>query len=315
MAESIEASGKTVAEALKEAARQLGCPQNEIEYTLIQKPSSGFFGLFGKHEAKIKACRRQDVAKVEQVADAADASEDRAAQKETSTAAASSVTEMSAKASETVASKPSVVEMPAETPETDVVSEPEKTAPRSRRTDEEREPRVPLDPEVAARAVDRGVAFLHDVFAAMHIEVSIERSDNEEGAYLSLIGDNLGILIGKHGQTLDALQYLANLAANRGLEDERVHILLDIEGYRARREETLTRLAGHLAEKACRIGQEIHLEPMNRHERKIIHMALQKSHRVSTYSAGDEPRRYVVIVPRKRPRRRYQSHSHDNEQG
>lgn len=301
MAESIEASGKTVAEALKEAARQLGCPQNEIEYTLIQKPSSGFFGLFGKHEAKIKACRRQDVAKVEQTADA----EEHASQTETS-----------------AASEPTVTERPAETPEPAAVSEPEKpaarpaaTALRSRRNEEEREPRVPLDPEVAAKAVDRGVAFLHDVFAAMHIEVSIERSDNEEGAYLSLIGDNLGILIGKHGQTLDALQYLANLAANRGLEDERVHILLDIEGYRARREETLTRLAGHLAEKACRMGQEIHLEPMNRHERKIIHMALQKSHRVSTYSAGDEPRRYVVIVPRKRPRRRYQSHSHDNEQG
>ena len=301
MAESIEASGKTVAEALKEAARQLGCPQNEIEYTLIQKPSSGFFGLFGKHEAKIKACRRQDVAKVEQTADA----EEHASQTETS-----------------AASEPTVTERPAETPEPAAVSEPKKpaarpaaTAPRSRRNEEEREPRVPLAPEVAAKAVDRGVAFLHDVFAAMHIEVSIERSDNEEGAYLSLIGDNLGILIGKHGQTLDALQYLANLAANRGLEDERVHILLDIEGYRARREETLTRLAGHLAEKACRMGQEIHLEPMNRHERKIIHMALQKSHRVSTYSAGDEPRRYVVIVPRKRPRRRYQSHSHDNEQG
>ena len=238
MAESIEASGKTVAEALKEAARQLGCPQNEIEYTLIQKPSSGFFGLFGKHEAKIKACRRQDVAKVEQTADA----EEHASQTETS-----------------AASEPTVTERPAETPEPAAVSEPEKpaarpaaTAPRSRRNEEEREPRVPLAPEVAAKAVDRGVAFLHDVFAAMHIEVSIERSDNEEGAYLSLIGDNLGILIGKHGQTLDALQYLANLAANRGLEDERVHILLDIEGYRARREETLTRLAGHLAEKACR---------------------------------------------------------------
>ena len=295
MVESIEASGKTVAAALKEAARQLGCPQNEIEYTLIQKPSSGFFGLFGKHEAKIKACRRQDVAKVEQTADA----------------------EAGASQTETPAAyEPTVTEMPA------AVSEPEKpavrpaaAAPRSRRNEKEREPRVPLDPEVAAKAVDRGVAFLHDVFAAMHIEVSIERSDNEEGAYLSLIGDNLGILIGKHGQTLDALQYLANLAANRGLEDERVHILLDIEGYRARREETLTRLAGHLAEKACRMGQEIHLEPMNRHERKIIHMALQKSHRVSTYSAGDEPRRFVVIVPRKRPHRRYPSHNHDGEQG
>jgi spoIIIJ-associated protein len=119
-----------------------------------------------------------------------------------------------------------------------------------------------------------------------------------------LIGDNLGILIGKHGQTLDSLQYLVNLTANRGNAENRVHIILDIEGYRARREETLMRLAGHLAEKACRIGDEVHLEPMNRHERKIIHMALQDNRRVSTYSAGDEPRRYVVIAPRRRRRRR-----------
>jgi spoIIIJ-associated protein len=82
--------------------------------------------------------------------------------------------------------------------------------------------------------------------------------------------------------------------------------MLDSEGYRSRREETLMRLAGHLAEKACRIGQEVHLEPMNRHERKIIHTALQDNRKVTTYSAGEEPRRYVVIVPRRR-RRKYES--------
>lgn len=146
--------------------------------------------------------------------------------------------------------------------------------------------------------------FLRDVFAAMHIEVAIERSESVEGTVYGLVGDNLGILIGKHGQTLDSLQYLANLAANRGADGERVRVILDIENYRARREETLVRLAGHLAEKACRIGQEVHLEPMNRHERKIIHMALQDNRRVSTFSAGDEPRRYVVIAPKKSRRRR-----------
>lgn len=152
--------------------------------------------------------------------------------------------------------------------------------------------------------LQRGEKFLQEVFAAMGIEVQIlRREDEEEGTIYELVGERLGILIGKHGQTLDALQYLANLAANKDHADGHARIIIDIEGYRSRREETLMRLAGHLAEKACRIGQEVHLEPMNRHERKIIHTALQDNRKVSTYSAGEEPRRYVVIVPRRRKRR------------
>ena len=151
--------------------------------------------------------------------------------------------------------------------------------------------------------LQRGEKFLQEVFAAMGIEVQILRREDEEGTIYELVGDRLGILIGKHGQTLDAIQYLANLAANKDHADGHARIIIDIEGYRSRREETLMRLAGHLAEKACRIGQEVHLEPMNRHERKIIHTALQDNRKVSTYSAGEEPRRYVVIVPRRRKRR------------
>ena len=129
----------------------------------------------------------------------------------------------------------------------------------------------------------------------------------------NLAGEDLGILIGKHGQTLDSLQYLTNLAANRGVSEGRVRIIIDIENYRSRREETLTRLAGHLAEKACRIGDEVHLEPMNRHERKIIHMALQDNRRVTTFSAGDEPRRYVVIAPKRRRSRKCDYDRSDKE--
>ena len=151
--------------------------------------------------------------------------------------------------------------------------------------------------------LQRGEKFLQELFASMHMEVQIFRREDEEGIIYELVGERLGILIGKHGQTLDAIQYLANLAANKDHADGHARIILDIEGYRSRREETLMRLAGHLAEKACRIGQEVHLEPMNRHERKIIHTALQDNRKVSTYSAGEEPRRYVVIVPRRRKRR------------
>lgn len=155
-----------------------------------------------------------------------------------------------------------------------------------------------------AEQVERAEKFLQAVFAAMKLDVTLKRSESTEGTVFNLVGEKLGILIGKHGQTLDSLQYLANLAANRGINDDRARIIIDIEGYRARREETLMRLAQHLAEKACRIGDEVHLEPMNRHERKIIHMALQDNRRVTTYSAGDEPRRYVVIAPKRRRRAR-----------
>lgn len=172
------------------------------------------------------------------------------------------------------------------------------------------------EPSVSAEEQARiAEQFLQDVFRTMKLEVRVERAESEEGILFQLIGDNLGILIGKHGQTLDSLQYLANLAANRGISENRARIILDIENYRSRREDTLMRLADHLAEKACRIGEEVHLEPMNRHERKIIHMALQDNRRVSTYSAGDEPRRYVVIAPkrRRRSRRNYSEQRFDEE--
>lgn len=143
--------------------------------------------------------------------------------------------------------------------------------------------------------VEKAEKFLQDIFAAMKMDVQIEIQEQEDGNVFNLIGENLGILIGKHGQTLDSLQYLSNLTANRGLTEEKVRIILDIENYRLRREETLRRLALRLAEKVRRTGERIVLEPMNRHERKIIHMALQDNYKISTYSAGDEPSRKVVI--------------------
>lgn len=145
--------------------------------------------------------------------------------------------------------------------------------------------------------------FLRDIFTAMNLDVRIDAAETEDGIVLNLIGDNLGILIGKHGQTLDSLQYLSNLAANKGLLDDKIRIIIDVENYRSRREETLRRLALRLADKVRRTGERIVLEPMNRHERKIIHMALQDNYRISTYSFGDEPYRKVVIEQKRSGRR------------
>ena len=115
--------------------------------------------------------------------------------------------------------------------------------------------------------LEKATKFLEEIFTAMQLEVRLECEDKEDCSVYNLIGENLGILIGKHGQTLDALQYLANLAANRGLSEEKVRIVIDVENYRSRREETLRRLALRLADKARHTGEKIMLEPMNRHER------------------------------------------------
>lgn len=275
MADTMEWTGRTVEAALEAAAADLGCAPASLEYTVLEQPSRGFLGLIGRKDARIRV-RDIDGAAVAETK-AADPSADMAELE----------TRLEEEVEETQVDAPAKAASAKATKAKDAVSL--------------------LEQEQRARK------FLEDVFAAMKIEVELQRSETEEGILFQLEGESLGILIGKHGQTLDALQYLTNLAANRGVAGERLHVQLDIEGYRARREETLTRLAGHLAEKACRIGQEIHLEPMNRHERKIIHMALQDSRKVSTYSAGDEPRRYVVIVPRRRRRVESNRRSRENE--
>ena len=148
--------------------------------------------------------------------------------------------------------------------------------------------------------LDKGEDFLRRIFSAMNLPVTIERREVEGAILFDIKGENLGILIGKHGQTLDALQYLANLAANQGLAEDRLRLILDVEHYRDRREETLKSLGRRLAEKVRRTGARVVLEPMNRHERKVIHLALQENDNVLTYSAGDEPFRKVVIEPRHR---------------
>lgn len=275
MADTMEWTGRTVEAALEAAAADLGCAPASLEYTVLEQPSRGFLGLIGRKDARIRV-RDIDGAAVAETK-AADPSADMA--------------ELETRLEEEV--------------EETQVDAPDQAA--SAKAAKAKDAVSLLEQEKRARK------FLEDVFAAMKIEVELQRSETEEGILFQIEGESLGILIGKHGQTLDALQYLTNLAANRGVAGERLHVQLDIEGYRARREETLTRLAGHLAEKACRIGQEIHLEPMNRHERKIIHMALQDSRKVSTYSAGDEPRRYVVIVPRRRRRAESNRRSRENE--
>ena len=167
--------------------------------------------------------------------------------------------------------------------------------------DKQKEPTVKKIDESTAdksRRIEMAEKFLQDIFKQMNLNVKIEAVALEDGQKLNLCGENLGILIGKHGQTLDALQYLVNLAANRK-ENQRIRFFLDVENYRSRRSETLKNLSKTLAERAIRLNQDVRLEPMNRHERKVIHTSLQDNDNITTYSVGEEPNRYIVISPKK----------------
>lgn len=155
----------------------------------------------------------------------------------------------------------------------------------------ERKEKLLLDPKLSARE------FLTAVLEKMGIEAELEISDNEEEECLEIDikGKNMGILIGKRGQTLDSLQYLTSLVVNKGT-DEYVRIKLDTENYRQRRKETLENLARNIAYKVKKTKRPVTLEPMNPYERRVIHYALQNDKFVTTHSEGEEPYRHVVVT-------------------
>ncbi|AVX32304.1 RNA-binding cell elongation regulator Jag/EloR [Carboxydocella sp. JDF658] len=149
--------------------------------------------------------------------------------------------------------------------------------------------------------VNRAVSFLKSVCQKLGLNVEIEADVQGEYVTLNITGEDkeaLGVLIGRRGDTLDALQYLVNLVANKQADD-RQKFVLDVEGYRKRREQTLQRLALKMAEKVKRYGKEIALEPMSPQERRIIHTTLQNHKYVYTTSEGEEPYRKIVIFPKK----------------
>ena len=140
--------------------------------------------------------------------------------------------------------------------------------------------------------------FISKVCKTMGVNANMQVSKDGEHWHIDITGPELGILIGRRGDTLDALQYLTNLAVAKKLS-ERVRLIVDVEGYRLRREETLVRLAKRLSEKVMKTGIRIVLEPMNPHERRIIHTSLQDDASISTFSEGNDPNRRVVISLKK----------------
>lgn len=138
------------------------------------------------------------------------------------------------------------------------------------------------------------IKFLQPIFANLHVSATHTVEEREGIVWITFHGKGLGAIIGRRGETLDALQYLTNLAVNRQFE-EKTRIVLDVEGYRAEREKTLANLARKMADKARRSDRDVILEPMSPHERHIIHIALQDAEGVKTVSVGEEPYRKVII--------------------
>lgn len=206
-----EFTGKTVEDAITEAAIKLETTRDKIEYEVIEKESTGFLGLIGGKPAKIKA-RKVKVVTVSEIA----------------------------------------------------------------------------------------MNFLKDVFTAMNIAVNVDINVNEEEKVIdiNMSGEEMGILIGKRGQTIDSLQYLVSLVVNKETSDY-YRVKLDTENYRERRKQTLENLAKNIAYKVKRNKRSVSLEPMNPYERRVIHSALQNDKYVTTRSEGEEPYRHVVVMLKK----------------
>ena len=320
----VEKTGKSVDEAVAAALEELKITADEAVIEVVEEGKKGFFG-FGRKDARVRVSVKEAPAAVENIA---------APEKTVSEAASEAVSAV--KAAADVAA--GALAKKAEAVKADAVSAAEDFGKKAADAAEDlskkavdakddavdsaisalnalksehygrergerggrKEFREPRKYAVNDEAVNAAREFLQKVFHAMRIEVVMEKFINKyDGSVtLRLHGADMGILIGKHGQTLDSLQYLTYLVANKN-SDERVRVVIDVEDYRDRRIETLTRLARRLADKVKRTGERVALEPMNPHERKIIHMARQRDNRVTTLSEGDDPFRHVVIELRK----------------
>ena len=272
---SIRVSAKTVDDAITEALIQLGVTSDRLEYEVIEKGSAGFLGI-GMKQAVIEA-RRKPEPKEEKVEEPVVEEPVKAEPKKV----------------ETVQPQKAAAEKKADEPQKAAF---EKAVEKEVKEEVKKETKLV---EVQPQTIEAVEDFLKNTMKAMDMEVELKTEIDQDGALcVDMSGEHMGILIGKRGQTLDSLQYLANRVANKHQEGY-VRVKLDTENYRARREETLRHLAKNIAHKVKRNRRPVALEPMNPYERRIIHSALQNDKYVSTHSEGDEPFRRVVVTLKK----------------
>lgn len=283
---TVRIKAKTVEAAVEEGMKQLGITRAEAVVHVVEKPSTGLFGLLHKKMAVVDISAPEIPAEPEETPEATAAEEPRT---DDVPAEAPAAEPAEPKAEEPEAASEAEPEEAGE----EKTAEPE-DAPAEEVPEEKAEEEKPFDPEEQKKVAEEARKFLENVFRGMDLPVIMECMMNEERILFSLHGEGLGILIGKHGQTLDALQYLTNLAAGKAAHG-RYFVMLDVENYRERRKDTLEALAKRLAGKVKRTGEPVKLEPMPAGERRIIHLALQDDDAVITESEGEAPYRYITI--------------------
>lgn len=275
----IEIKAKTVEDAITEASLKLGVTSDKLEYEVVEEGSAGFLGI-GKKEAVILAYRKEDTQEEETEKKVLKAHAKESPKKD-----------KAKKADAPAKSKP----------------KKEKTQKHVKRdeqpAEEEYTPSVPKKQKEITPMTQENIShcedYLKSILTAMGLEAEVSSKEEEDhSCYMEVAGEDMGVIIGKRGQTLDALQYLLNRVASAH-QDGSVRIKLDTEDYRERRKKTLENLARNVASKAKKTNRNVVLEPMNPYERMIIHSTLQDDPAVTTYSKGKEPYRTVVVALKK----------------
>lgn len=279
----VEVSAKTVDDAITKACIELEVSSDRLDIQVISEGSSGFLG-FGSKPAVIKVRKKEEPDwNLEEMAAPEEEKKNPPIQEETPVKA------------EAPKKEPAKNEQPRKEPVKKEASKKENSGKPM-----EKEPSPVKTKEEIVMMKASAQSFLDGVFKAMElpVDITMEYNPEQESLDIDFAGEDMGILIGKRGQTLDSLQYLVSLVVNKDQKDY-VRVKLDTENYRKRRKKTLENLAKNIAYKVRRTRKPVSLEPMNPYERRIIHSALQNNRYVETYSEGNEPYRHVVITLKK----------------
>lgn len=304
MNRTIDASGKTVKDAIQNGLAELGCTLDEVEYSVVDMGSSGLFGMFSKPAKVRMTVKGEDHSfDIEMPVFTLD--------QPTQGGRKQRAEKKRAPKAEAPVEKAEPAREPAEEAEAPREKRERKPRARKERREPEREPQAepvtiaaPAEPQEPFEAMAEEALsdtaksardFLKGLTDKMNVPAEIAVCERPEQLRMQLSGENMSILIGRRGETLDALQYLTSLNVNRGRE-EYLRVSLDTENYRAKREEALRKLAVRMANRAKKSGRRVALEPMNPNERRILHSALQNDPDVTTHSEGEEPYRRVIIT-------------------
>ena len=277
----VEKWGDSVDQAVDLALREMKLSREDVDVEVLEEPSRGFLGIVGQKLARVKVTRK-----------GAEKEEEKPVEE---------------KSFEPVSTKPEEAPAPAEERQERRWKKNTNKKPLSELMDTEES----LTPEASLEELDfhkqmkelphcdehPALTFLEDVIKDMGLDLKMDAKADESNIYIELSGDDCGTIIGRRGQTLDAIQYLTSLVVNKEHESY-TKVVIDAEDYRSRREKTLEQLADKMAKKAIKSHRSLKLDPMNPYERKVIHATLQKNPKVSTRSEGQDPYRRVVIEPK-----------------